>query len=137
MSTTAPIVKAALATLLAGLDAQVIYGPRTAVSVTKANILTIGRVRGTTEFTNMGMTTSEERYTVALEAMSSVPGSEQRRADEAALATYAAARALVDGHHFGDTISANCTGEFELDEEAAETGRHAIVRFAVEVYATT
>ena len=133
--TSIPTVKALLKTILSELDAQVIYGPRSAVTITKPDVLTIGRVRGNAEFSDLGMSGFTETYTVDMEAMSSRPGVSQQLADEAALATFAEAAALVNAYDFGPQISANVTGDFEMDEQADENGRHSIVRFAVAVFA--
>lgn len=133
--TSIPTVKALLKTILSEMDAQVIYGPRAAVTITKPDVLTIGRARGNAEFSNLAMTSATESYTVDMEAMSSRPGVSQQLADEAALATFQSASVLVNAYDFGPQISANVTGDFEMDEQADDAGRHSIVRFSVAVYA--
>lgn len=133
--TTVPTVKAALVTVLADVDAQVIYGPASSVTVTKPDVLSVGRVRGTQEFQSLDMSSGTESYVVDCEATSSVAGVSQQSADETALAIFDAARLLVNAHFFGDGVVVKCMSDFELDEKADGNGRHAIVRFSVRVTA--
>jgi len=146
MSSTVAAVKATLQSVLAAAvpDAQVIYGPRSGVTITTDLVMAIGRVTGTSVLDSMSVATREERYVVEVDVSASLRAVDQRDADDKALTAYAAAESAIRtfpgsalGLEAAGVMSALPTGEFQLAELADEDGRHAAVRFGVAVYAQT
>jgi hypothetical protein len=145
MTSTIPAVKAALVTVLAAAlpNTQVIYGPSGAVTVTEDRLLTVGKVTGSRELDSMSLDTAAERYTVELVASVDLAGTSQQAADEMVLADYAAAEQAIREYPTGPNLGLGAgvqvlpTGDFELAEQADADGRHAAVRFVVNVYAQT
>jgi hypothetical protein len=140
-----PAVKAALVSILSAAlpDTQVIYGPSTAVTTTSSRILTVGRVTGRRESDSIGLATTREEYTVELVASVDLASTSQQSADELVLADYAAAELAIREYPAGPTLGLEAAGvlqavpfgEFELSELADGDGRHAAVRFGVDVIA--
>jgi hypothetical protein len=142
MSSSIPAVKAALVSILTTAlpNTQVIYGPVTAVTTTTPRVLTVGRALGRRELDGLSLTSCSEQYAVDLVASVDLGGTGQQSADDLALADYAAAETVIRADPtlgLSGTIQALPTGEFELMEQADENGRHAAVRFSVQVYAQT
>lgn len=142
--TSIPAVKAALVSVLTAAlpNSQVIYGPVTAVTTTSGRILTVRGAIGTRELDSLSLLTTAEQYVLELVVSVDVQaGSSQQDATELALADYAAAELAIREHPtaptlgLGDGIKVLPTGEFELSEQADSNGRHAAVRFGVQVYA--
>lgn len=146
--TTLPVVLTALTELAKatlGADWQVINGPVRSITVTKERMLLIGDepVSGRRDLDSMSLLTTAEQYTVPLVANVDLPGTDQGAADAAALAAYEAIEAAVRTHPdgpnlgLGDSIQALPTGEFSLQRQADDDGRHAAVRFSIFIFAQT
>jgi hypothetical protein len=142
-----PAVLAALKTLgeatLAGW--QGINGPLGSVTTTTGNLIVVGDddVVGDRQLDTMGVGTASETYSVPIVVNVDVPAAtDQQVADTLALNAYDSLERAIREHASGPNLglpawvrSALPTGEFRLMRRSDENGRHAAVRFYVNVYA--
>jgi hypothetical protein len=142
-----PAVRAALVTLLTATlpDTQVIYGPLSAVTTTKARVATVGKVTNANRDLNtMGIDTTEEQYTIELAFSVDLPGAGTlATAVSQVFADYTVAevaiREFAGGPQLGlaasGVLRVLMTGDWESDEQADIEGAHAAVRCSVAVIA--
>lgn len=134
-----PAVKTALKVLLAAAlpNTQVVYGPASSVTTLGQRVLEVGVVTGTLDVTGMDLRSGTEQYSVMLTASTSIPGTDQTEADDAALADFqAAVTAIRSDPTLGiNNLAASVSGTFEMPESAVASGRSAAVRFPVTVIA--
>ena len=144
-STIAAVKSALVSTLSSALpSAQVIYGPRGAVTVTKPQIVVVGDVRGLHEVIGLSPLGNDvaERYEVDIVVSVTLPGANtQQQATETALSLWESARAVIDSLNDSVTgipavIGIRAIGEdWELTESADGNGRNAAVVFKCQVEA--
>jgi hypothetical protein len=139
---TVPDVKAALVAAFAAAlpSADVIYGPRQGITITKPNIVTVGNATGTLGRASLNLREAED-YTIEVTVSASLPGADtQQDVTEIADALWAAARQAIRNPPGGNLAIAGVqsvqpTGEFELTETATSDVRNATIRFGVRIQA--
>lgn len=140
MTSSIPTVKAALVSVLAAAlpSTQIIYGPSNSVTTKGPWVATVGRAVGTRSPDAMDFASAKEEYTVELMCSVSLAGTSPQAADGLALANYASAEAAIRADTtlgLPGTVQVTGFGQFELMEQADSDGRHAAVRWSVQVYA--
>ena len=135
--TSIPTVKAALvAALMDALpDVTVIYGPRSAVTLTEDKALTVEGALGRRDIADLAGDSGTEEYDLRLAAAVGLAGPDSMQmAEEQALDIYATAVSTIAALHVDDT-SIEVTGEFELTETVTEAARIAVVQFTAHIFA--
>jgi hypothetical protein len=140
---TVPDVKAALVAIFTAAlpSADVLYGPRQGVTITKPNIVTVGNALGILGQASLNLREAED-YTIEVTVSASLPGADtQQDVTEVADALWTAARQAIRNPPGGTLAIAGVqsvqpTGEFELTETATSEVRNATIRFGVRVTAS-
>jgi hypothetical protein len=144
---TVSAVLAALTTLAGATLSgwQAINGPVGSITSTEDRLIAVGaeEVVGDRQFNSMTGQTTSERYVVPVVLSVSLPGTDQQAADAIVLAAYDLFERAVREFPGGSDLSLSAsgvqqalpTGEFRLNRQADENGRHAAVRFTVAVIA--
>ena len=135
-------VKDALVTLLtAALPyTQVIVGPAD-VTTLKNRTLVVGGESTPMELrlTNFDGSSSDAIYTLTITVSVSLPGTDESKAEDMAVADFNAAVAAIQADQalgLDANFSATVTGAGELLESSSASGRSAAVRFPVVIYTT-
>lgn len=141
-----PEVLAAVATLGTATlpNSQTINGDLASVTTTRGRLFLVADEDFEVErqFDSLGGVTTTERYVVPCSAVSDVPGSDQSVADAQAWADYEAMEVAVAanptlGLHAQFSLQAVIVGTQTFRRAASENGRHSLVRFGIEVFATS
>jgi len=138
------IVKARLADVLqqALPKSAVIYGSGGAEFTDSKRILVLGGIeKGASGPDSMDAGTESEVYVIDCQISVDVTGSDQRVATEMADDDWTAAKIAIrenlNGHDLGlgQPLQIFPTSEFELREKADTNGRHALIKFGIQVVA--
>lgn len=147
---SAPAVLVALTTLgVAALpNSQVINGPAGSVAISRPRLLLVGpdsdeEIFIDEQFDSLAGLTTSEQYVVPLTVVADYSGTDQASVDAAAFADCDAMLQAVANHPSGPTLGLEASGvisvlpigERRFQRMANESGRHAAVRFGVQVYA--
>lgn len=150
MSTVPAVLAAITALAITALpnSCQVVNGPAGAVAVTRGRVVLIGpdsdeEILITEDYDSLSNVTTSEEYFVPMTAVADYSGTDQTVADGAAFADCTAVLQAIADHPSGPTlgleasgvISVQAVGERRFQRVANESGRHAVVRFGVQVYA--